>query len=65
MKTSIEKNPDNIDQVSAKRLLSFSALELPSEESSEVDNNQKPQSGEDGMSSEKKKTMLTQNQIQL
>ena len=58
MKTSIEKNPDNIDQVSAKRLLSFSALELPSEESSQVDYNQpitsKRQSGEDGLNSEKK-----------
>ncbi|XWS41972.1 hypothetical protein CRYUN_Cryun17cG0128200 [Craigia yunnanensis] len=54
VQTTIEKNPDNIDQVSAKRSLSFPAPELPSEESSEVDTNQKPQSGEDGLNSERK-----------
>ncbi|XP_022773969.1 uncharacterized protein LOC111316220 [Durio zibethinus] len=54
VQTNIEKNPENIDEVSAKRSLSFPALELPSEESSEVDNNRKPQSGEDGLNCEKK-----------
>ncbi|MBA0803113.1 hypothetical protein Gohar_013361 [Gossypium harknessii] len=58
VQTNVEKNPDKTDQVSAKRSLSFPAPELPSEESPAVDNNQlvtsKPQSGEDGLSSEKK-----------
>ncbi|XWS45333.1 hypothetical protein CRYUN_Cryun15aG0127400 [Craigia yunnanensis] len=58
VQTNIAKNPDSIDQVSAKRSLSFPALELPSEESSQVDYNQpitsKPQSGEDGLNCEKK-----------
>ncbi|KAG4175498.1 hypothetical protein ERO13_A11G189000v2 [Gossypium hirsutum] len=58
VQTNVEKNSDNTDQVSAKRSLSFPAPELPSEESPAVDNNQlvtsKPQSGEDGLSSEKK-----------
>lgn len=58
VQTNVEKNPDNTDQISAKRSLSFPAPELPSEESPAVDNNQlvtsKPQSGGDGLSSEKK-----------
>ncbi|XVE87211.1 hypothetical protein DITRI_Ditri18aG0098000 [Diplodiscus trichospermus] len=54
VQTNIAKNADNVDQVSAKRSLSFPARELPSEESSEVDNDRKPQSGEDGLNGEKK-----------
>ncbi|GMI76922.1 hypothetical protein HRI_001361600 [Hibiscus trionum] len=56
--TNIEKSPDNTDRASAKRSLSFPAPELPSEESPEDDDNQlvtsNPQSGEDGLNSEKK-----------
>ncbi|XVF17759.1 hypothetical protein REPUB_Repub10bG0151400 [Reevesia pubescens] len=56
VQTNIEKNPDSVDQVSAKRSLSFPAVELPSEESSQADQavTPAPQSGEDGLSSEKK-----------
>ncbi|EOX91280.1 hypothetical protein QUC31_003041 [Theobroma cacao] len=58
VQTNNEKNPDTIDQVSAKRSLSFPALELPSKGSSDVNNNQpeisNPQSGEDGLNCEKK-----------
>ncbi|KAL4352432.1 hypothetical protein GQ457_06G040090 [Hibiscus cannabinus] len=56
--TNTEKSPDNTDRASAKRSLSFPAPELPSEESPEADDNQlvtsKPQTGEDGLNSEKK-----------
>ncbi|OMP02137.1 hypothetical protein COLO4_11321 [Corchorus olitorius] len=58
VQASVEKNPESIDQVSAKRSLSFPALEQPSEESSDADDSQpvipKSQSGEDGLSIEKK-----------
>ncbi|XVF61904.1 hypothetical protein PTKIN_Ptkin08bG0172100 [Pterospermum kingtungense] len=54
VKTNVEKKPDNVDQVFAKRSLSFPASDLPSEESSEDDKNQMPQSGDDGLNSEKK-----------
>lgn len=54
VQTNAEKKPDNVDKVFAKRSLSFPAPELPAEESSEDDNNQKPQSGDDGLNSEKK-----------
>ncbi|OMO56772.1 hypothetical protein CCACVL1_26283 [Corchorus capsularis] len=58
VQTNIEKNPDSINQVSAKRSLSFPALELPSQGSSDVDDSQpvisKSLSGEDGLNIEKK-----------
>ncbi|GMI66003.1 hypothetical protein HRI_000269600 [Hibiscus trionum] len=56
--TDMEKNPDNTDQVSAKRSLSFPSPALPSEDSREMDDNHlvtsKPQTGEDSFNSKRK-----------